>query len=273
MPSKFVYSITTGRSGTVFLTELLKANVANATVLHERLGFPYMGINCPDSAHSTAFNFVGNVPPVQAFWQHKLSLDAATQQETFIEISHVLAKAGLVENLYHLPSDSEIHLIALKRDIFKIYRSYINRHDFSNPGFTWLFTLDSRYPNTIVDAKPFQQCGLFGNALWYVYEVFARQEYYRLLTEDTANIHFHTVWLEELIKPEGASQLLEDLGIESAGDTVVIPPKQNAGPSSELPEEQMELAEKVFRRFRCDPVELGATYYRTGRTLATPKRS
>lgn len=58
----------------------------------------------------------------------------------------------------------------------------MNRFEFANFGFTWLFALDPRYPNTIVKAEPFMQHGPAGTSLWYVHEVFARAEYYARLT-------------------------------------------------------------------------------------------
>ncbi|MDF1815200.1 MAG: hypothetical protein P1V20_23570 [Verrucomicrobiales bacterium] len=269
MPRKFLYSITTGRSGTVFLNALLKANIPNATVYHERVGFPHFGVTCPDASHSCGFNTVGNIAPVQQFWKRKLELDAECPSEYFVEISHFLAKAGLVENLGFLPEESEIHLVALKRDPFKIYWSYINRFDFFNSGFTWLFSLDSRYRNVIIDSTPFRKEGMFGNALWYVWEVFARMEYYRLLTENVPNIIFHQVSLENLVTPQGAAKFITSF-LGEPPQQIQIPGKQNATKQEFFGDREKEAAKQLMKTLHCDPAALGAEFFHSGRRLGTP---
>ena len=270
MPRKFLYPITTGRSGTVFLTKLLSANLPNATVYHERFGYQQFGINCPDASHSTTFNNIGNTEKVEIFWQQKLANDLKHNSDYFVEISHVLAKSGLVENLHFLPKDCEIHLIALKRDVFKILWSFFNRFDFFNQGFTWLFTLDSNYKNVIVNSAPFRQFGAKGHALWYIYEVFARMEYYRLLVAEHPNIHFHEWDLQDLIKPEGALRLLKSFTGEKITE-LKLPQKQNATAREYFGEAEKENCRKLIKKILCDPVALAKEYYGKGYRLGEPK--
>lgn len=269
MPRKFLYSITTGRSGTVFLNKLLKANLSDATVYHERVGFPHFGLHSPDASHSCGFNTKGNIDLVQRFWKRKLSIDAQCPNEHFVEISHFLAKAGLVENLHFLPEESEIHLVALKRDPFKIFWSYVNRFDFLNSGFTWLFSLDAGYRNVIIDSSRFRDQGMFGDALWYVWEVFARMEYYRLLTEDMTNLTFHQVNLEELVTPAGAMDFVSSfLGREPT--ELEIPGKQNATKQEFFGDRERKHCQELLKRFHCDPAALGRQYFESGKRLGTP---
>ncbi len=147
---QFIYTITTGRSGTTYLTELLKRNIADAEVYHERSSYTRLGIDSPDASHFTLFNSVGNVAQVRAFWQQKFERDAAGPSSCYAELSHPLSKAGLIENLDLLEGRGVVHLILLKRDILEILWSFVNRFDFENNAFTWLFTLDPFYPNVIV---------------------------------------------------------------------------------------------------------------------------
>ena len=118
MAERLIYTVTTGRSGTVFLAELLRSNLPpeKATVIHERTGYPNFGVHTPDASHLTTFNNVGNIPLVREFFRRKLELALATPPETFVEISHFLCKAGLVENLDFVSSRAEVHLFALRRD-------------------------------------------------------------------------------------------------------------------------------------------------------------
>ena len=270
MARRFLYTITTGRSGTVFLYSLLEKNLDDATVFHERFGYPHFGRTCPDASHGTAFNSVGNIPLVENFWKEKLAFDAQCESSSFVEVSHVLAKAGLVENLGFLPEDSEIHLVGLKRDPFKIFWSYVNRFDFINPGFTWLFSLDPRYPNVIINSDPFREFGMMGSALWYVWEVFARIEYYRRLVEGRANVTFHEVELETVVEPDGAVAFLDAVLGEDPG-AVEIPGKRNAMTRQFFGEKEKQSAMKLFERLHCDPVELGARFFESGCRLGTPQ--
>lgn len=227
MAPTYVFPLTTGRSGTVFLTKLLELNWTGAEVHHERLGYTQLGVTTPDASHFTFFNSVGNVPHVRRFWRRKLGALAASGVDRYAEISHFLFKAGLVENLAPLTEAGEVHLVILTRDPFKIAWSYVNRFEFSNNGYTWLFALDPGYPNVLIEAAPFREHGMVGSALWYVHEVFARAEYYALLAAGMPNVHIHRIDLSELTTPEGAARLLGELGQEIAPEAVRIPPRQN----------------------------------------------
>ena len=105
MSKTFIFTVTTGRSGTGYLTRLLSENLVDAEVHHERLGYQAFGVDTPDASHFTLFNSVGNVVQVQDFWRQKLT-----------EISHFNAKAGLIENLGGLHEHGDVHLIVLYRD-------------------------------------------------------------------------------------------------------------------------------------------------------------
>lgn len=269
MARQLVYTVTSGRSGTVFLTALLKANFPpeNSQVFHERTGFPNFGVHTPDASHATAFNSVGNAPNVRLFFRQKLERDLDEPVDCHVEVSHFLCKAGLVENLPLVSDRAEIHLIALQRDPFKTAWSFINRFDFFNSGFTWLFSLDPRYRNLIVPSAPFLEHGMFGSAIWYVAEMKARTAYYReLVREEMPEIHFHDVLLENLVTGEGASSLLRKLGYES--ETTRLPGKENATKQECFGESDKELARSIFERRWGDPEAIGVSYFESGKRLS-----
>ena len=229
---RFIFPITTGRSGTVYLAELLRRNLTDAEVHHERLGFLDLGVETPDASHFTRFNTLGNAPEVRAFWRRKLErlrggAPGRPPPATYVEISHPLIKAGLAENIAPLAEAGTVHFIILKRDVEAILWSLVNRFDFANLGFTWLFYLDPRYPNVLLDPAPFRRHGMAGCALWYIHEMFTRAEYYRLLLGGHPNLRFHDLDLAELQSPEGAARLLADLGASRAPEEVRAPGRRN----------------------------------------------
>lgn len=267
MPRKFLFPLTTGRSGTVFLNELLKLNWEGAEVHHERLGYLQLGVNTPDASHFTFFNSVGNVEHVQKFWKQKWERLIASDVERYAEVSHFLFKAGMVENIEALAEAGEVHLVILTRDPFKIQWSYVNRFEFSNHGYTWLFALDPRYPNTIVQSKPFMEHGVAGNALWYVHEVFARAEYYARLTADMPNVHIHRIDLSELTTPEGAARLLTEIGQPTDAEKVKIPPKQNETKQTHFGEKMENYCKRLAAGAPLQSEEIAKRYYERGKRL------
>src|SRR6266849_1968222 len=95
----FVFTMTTGRSGTAYLAGLLAANLPDVESHHELLGWDQFGVNTPDLSHMTLFNSQGNIETVRSFWRQKLARIAAAPSRFYVETSHLLMKAGLVENL------------------------------------------------------------------------------------------------------------------------------------------------------------------------------
>ena len=112
----FVFTMTTGRSGTTYLAELARLNVQNANCYHEILGWDRFGIDTPEVSHLTLFNSRGNIEPVRQFWKCKLSRIMREEGAYYCETSHLLMKAGLIENIKPLTEVGEVHLIEITRD-------------------------------------------------------------------------------------------------------------------------------------------------------------
>lgn len=268
MADRFVFTITTGRSGTSYLAELLARNVPDSRVWHERTSFGSFGIDTPDLSHFTLFNSVGNVSRVQGFWRRKFARDRKTDRSVHGEASHLLAKAGLLENIGMLTNNgATVDIVILKRDVADTVWSFYNRFDFVNNGLAWAFYLDAAYPNVIVNSAPFVGYGAAGRALWYVVEMRVRAAYYRQLLADTPGLRFHVTDLPSIAHARGAGELLEamDLAPDAA---VVCPRPRNESGAPFFGEDEREKLDKLCARFAFDEEDLAATYIRLGKRLS-----
>ena len=229
LAKNFIFTLTTGRSGTRYLATLLRQNLPDAECHHEIHGWDRFGVDTPDVSHMTLFNSQGNVERVQAFWRSKLERIAKTPRRFYAETSHLLMKAGLVENLAPLTAAGTVHLIALERDPYATILSFRNRFDFLGKASCWLWYLDPEYPRNLVPSRELVAHSLNGLCLWYVLEVRARIARYEKLLHGEPRIVFHRVNLEELRSAQGAAHLLQALGVAANPASVRIPPPENVG--------------------------------------------
>ncbi len=128
---KLVFTLSAGRTGTAFLAELFAQNLLEAEVHHERVGFDSFGVDTPEVSDLMLYNNRGNVRKVQKFWERKLSRILRSRVDTYVETSHVLMKAGLVENSVRLCQGHELHFIRLRRAMVPTLLSYECRGGFS----------------------------------------------------------------------------------------------------------------------------------------------
>ena len=156
----------------------------------------------------------------------------------------------------------------LTRDNDEIIWSFISRMVFTNYGFTWLFALDPRWPNVIVDYTPFQPEGFGGMAAWYINEMWTRAEYYRLLLEGRPNIHVHDIAMTDMVTPGGAARLLDALG--HPGDVPIMPRQANANEGSLFGPSEFEHCRKILRDNPIDYKAVARTYFDSGRRLGSP---
>jgi len=271
MAKNFIFTITTGRSGTAYLAELLKANLQNAEVHHERLSFLGVSVDSPDASDFTYFNTIGNVKKVRDFWQRKLTNVQQSKSDIYVETSHFLAKAGLIENLSVLLDnpDNQVHIIVLKRLPHKIAWSFLNRFDFANTVFTWLSALDFRYHNVIINAGKFAKAGIVGHIYWYIYEMYTRAAYYQIIYKDIQNLHFHEVDLEQIAKTEGASVLLNALKLPMQTE-LKLPPKTNELPVQVYSEKEHKIVKDFDEKNNPDYLKIAKNFIAEGKTLAEP---
>ena len=227
----FVFTMTTGRSGTLYLAQLLLQNLPDAECYHEIVGWDRFGVDTPDVSHMTLFNSQGNVEKVQAFWRSKLTRVGATPRQFYVETSHLLMKAGLIENLAPLTAKGPVHLIALERDTYETIVSFRKRLDFVHKSNWWLWYLDPDYPVNLVPSRELVEVGINGLCLWYILEIRARTAHYERLMAGKNNVVFHRFNLEELRSAEGALRLLQALGAPTEPGQVIVPAARNVGPA------------------------------------------
>jgi len=265
--ARFVYTITTGRSGSAYLAALLKANSRGANVFHERTGPQDYGQETPEVSHLQRFNHFGNIDYVQSFWRAKFTRNANLATPCYVETSHVLAKAGLIENSGMAAEHGHVHVVCLRRDIVETVWSLANRFDFANVGTTWLFYLDPHYPRHIVQTAPFLPHGMWGQAIWYVLEMRVREAYYRQRFAGQAHLSFHPIALPEVNDRETVATLLNVLGCETTPETIVFPPRTNETRQVFFGEAERQSVENTVANLRFDAEALAQEYIEKGGSL------
>ena len=248
----FVFTITTGRSGTAFLTALLAANLPDTEAHHEMLGWDQFGLNTPDVSHLTLFNSQGNVEKVQDFWRQKLARIAQFRGKYYVETSHLLVKAGLIENVRPLAGAGRIHLIHLERDALATIKSLRSRSDFLNLGNMWMWYLDPDYPRNLCSSKALVKLGVNGICLWYICEMRMRAAYYQKILAGNPSIAIHRIAIEELATRAGAARLLAALGAAKTEADIVLPQPQNVGDDFSWGPGEEELLRKVIATAQFD---------------------
>lgn len=219
MKYRYFFTITAGRTGSAWLSDFLGENLAIKSI-HEPLAIEDMGVRMPDIRLMRSFNTSGNSAEVRTFFKNKF--DEIQETPAYAETNHTLAKCGLVENLAEHPIASQSCIIILRRNFIEQCVSYLNRGDFRNVTISWQWYLDHRYPNNMIHYAPFEPHGPVGLALWYVYEMDARQLYYERLYSDKLGMISTT--LEDLSNEAGAARFLTQIGHEGA---VILPERRN----------------------------------------------
>lgn len=258
-----VFTMTAGRTGTRFLAQLIGDNAPDAEVHHERIGFGDFGVHAPDVSLLHEFNCRGVTEPVRRFWHGKFASILDGQAPVYVETSHVLMKAGLVEQVAALAPQHTVHLIILQRDPLDVLTSYHRRGDFGGAANTWLWYLDPAYgQNRMRFGVPEGIHPLIAKRHWYLLEIAVRAEIYAAELADRAGIHVHRVQLEHLNEATAAADFLQRLGIEVSANTVRIGPAQNTskqhGAIPEGVQRQLQLCAHALRR--TDPAGLAQQF-------------
>jgi len=270
MPTDLVFTLTAGRTGTNWLAAMLGANLPDCESHHEILGYDRFGIDSPDLSHLTLFNSRGLCDEVRGFWERKAARVARSRAAWYVETSHVLMKAGLVEHLDRFTELGRVHLLALSRDPVDVVASLTQRGDMSNVGNQWLWYLDPEYPQNILDPTPFKAQGLLAVRLWYVMEIQARQAYYEALLAEREDVRVVRCDLGDLRREDGARKLLADLGRET--DAVDLPAPSNATPRQRrLDDEARETIARLVAAVPGGAAELGREFHAQGLRLGRPR--
>jgi hypothetical protein len=264
MKYKYFFTITAGRTGSAWLTSFLADNLKIKSV-HEPLEIDDFGVRMPDIKLMRTFNMRGNTTDVQNFYRRKF--DEISRFSSYAETNHTLSKCGLVENIVKHQICSHSCLIVLRRDFAKQCVSYITRGDFQNITIDWQWYLHQNYRNNIVSYAPFENYGLLGKALWYVYEMDARQRYYEQLY--MSKIRIISTMLEELTTEVGAKKLLEDIGHHGKP---ILPEIRNQN-RAKADDALLSRANNIIAKLQYDGDSIVNQYLESGRTLHIEKET
>jgi len=236
---KYIFTITAGRTGTAWLTDFLSGNLGIPAV-HEPLAIEDEGVNMPSIKIMRTFNCRGNTDVIRGFWRGKLARVA--REERYAETNHTLAKCGLIEHVSLSPIRDQTLFVALKRDRVDQCMSYVSRNDFSNTTLLWQWYLAPNYPTNIVPFQPFDEFTQLNAALWYTFEMEARQRYY--IRQFGDRIRIMEVDLEKLVSPTGARKMLKSMGIHKKP---YLPDRTNAYPGIADDELRHDIARQISR--------------------------
>lgn len=268
MGKTLIFTITTGRSGTVFLTDFWQRNLPDARVVHEHQQWWSHGVDTPDHSDLMHFNNAGVTPKVRAFWRRKFERVLAEPGTIYAEASHYLAKAGLIENLDLLPEDVQVKIVRFQRDPYRTARSLFNLGEFQNPASSWVW-LPPGAANAILQPGRFRKLGRPGAILWYVLEMRARGAYYRELLRERPGVAFVETGPEALREPAEARRVLGALLDGEPPAQPAIPPPRNDGQSRTVTTEaERAQFDQVYARVQGDAEQMGRQFFEQGRGLA-----
>lgn len=180
-----------------------------------------------------AYNHYGFNDEVHAFWSRKWADILRQPSQVWVETSHLLLKAGLIEALELLDPTHEIHLVALTRDRKSLVRSYLERGDFQRYGERQMWYLDPTAPRHLVPVPPSLATTSLGLSAWYTLEIEARTELARRQVARQPNIHYHALQTRELSGSPALLSLLSALRPSITTENVRLPPPLNRGRGTE----------------------------------------
>jgi hypothetical protein len=258
---KLIFTITAGRTGTAWLSKFIAINSQFESV-HEPVRIEDFGTMMPDIKIMRTFNDIGMTDSVKDFWQRKFEI--LSNVSHYSEVNHTLSKCGLIEFMgQYTDLKKNVSIILLRRkNRVKHAVSFLVRNDFSHITLQWQWYLSFRYKRKLIQANPFAAHGNLGLIFWYIYEMEARQEYYKKLYGDRFN--FIDFSLEEIVTESGSKNLASSLCINQ---DLVLPPPNNANkqkPSSEM----IELASNFDSICQIDPKEIAEKFINSGERLA-----
>lgn len=257
----YYFCLSQGRTGTTFLTALFNENLPPISESHhEQLGFDTFGVETPNISTFMTFNTKGNVGEVKKFWKQKLTRISKKPVTHYAETSHLFMKAGLMENLDLLPASDKIHLIILRRDTMKVIQSYHNNFDFMGKGTMWMWFLDPFYPRKIVNPQPFAELGVFGDRLWYIYEIDARIEYYKMKLKKKKNVQFVEANIKDLNDKTKVAVFFKKLGIQKSKKDIIIPPKLNVSTKFTIHEQDIKDVKTFIKKHPFDAKKLAKQF-------------
>lgn len=210
---KYVFTVTQGRTGTASLLQFLLDNTPDGKPtfgIHEEAHPLLEGSGFPSIQTKAEYNwFAGFTEDVRQFWDRKwarvesICAQAAEsygqQPHAYIETSHLLSKAGLVEEVLDNASpEDEYIFVFLSRTPAEVMASMALRMDYHNVGDGWLWYLPPDAPYNILSPDEWMNT-IGGNAAmiaWYYWEMQARMEILHELIQRSGKDNVRARWLD-----------------------------------------------------------------------------
>lgn len=258
--NKLIFTITAGRTGTAWLSKFIAINSQFESV-HEPLRIEDFGSMMPDIKIMRTFNDIGMTNGVKDFWTRKFEI--LSNVKYYSEVNHTLSKCGLIEFMdQYTDLKKNVSILLLKRENrVKHAVSYLTRNDFLHITLQWQWYLSFRYRRKLIQSNSFAAHGNVGLIFWYIYEMEARQEYYKELYKDRFN--FIDVTLEQIVKKDGAKNLASSLGFPQ---DIILPPPNNEN-KREPSNEMTDLAANFDSICQIDPKEIAEEFIKSGDRL------
>ncbi|MFZ2101027.1 MAG: hypothetical protein WAU86_10730 [Oricola sp.] len=255
-----IFTITAGRTGTAWLADLFSGNL-ECHCIHEPLEVFDFGVSMPDIRILRAFNEYGNCDAVREFWERKIGL--IEQHDCYIETNHTLAKCGLIENIADSAIAGDTTIVNLRRNKVKQCVSYIVRNDFNNMTLIWQWFLHPGYRKKIINPEPFFAIGQIGMIVWYIFEIEARQVYYK--KKFGAKLKFVDADLEVITTEKGAREFWDRLGLTGE---ITLPPPANRTEGAPPPPALVDQITQVFAAINFDAETIVDAFIESGASLA-----
>ena len=198
MDKRLIFTVTTGRSGSKYISKLLSL-LPNITVEHE----PKPNFSCIMRAIQT------NKYMARKFWQEKkLPYIKKYGKLVYIELSHLFCK-GFVEPLLELNIVPD--LIILRRDPRKVASSLYGMNVIPSKSFSGLqYCLSPNDPDNITILNNWQEASDYGLCYWYVLEIEERaKKYIKLFNGFGVNIAETSI--DGVKNQAGFEKLLKDI--------------------------------------------------------------
>ncbi len=219
----FTFAMATTSQEARTLAALLDANLGDAEVHHRHDALADLGCLTPEASLVGHFNTGGNRHPVRDFWRGKFAHHLHGTTPVYAETSHLLAAAGLMENLALLDASLRVDIVILRRPPEQILPDLASACGAKDGPCSDAIVLDPQFSHRIVEPAPYLASGRLGASLWYVTEMAARAAYYRILLRDRPNTHVHWIGLASLKNAAGAAGLLTALGHPATAESVRLP--------------------------------------------------
>ena len=262
--SRFIFSVTAGRTGTAWVANFLRDNLGIRSI-HEPLGIDDFGNQMPDIRTMRTFNERGLTDFVREFWDRKFA--GIAHFPVYAESNHTLAKCGLLEYAGEFRKNDDFIFLCIRRNHVDLCLSYLKRGDFQNITVQWQWLLNTQYKRIIVNPQPLLRFGHPGKILWYIFEIEARQEYYKTLYRE--QFQFVDLDLELMTQADGARELLASLGVAAE-------PRMSGELNASKVSENLDLHDHIatmVSKITFDPREVAQHFVSAGRRLGDARNN